>query len=169
MPIILIQEIIVTWTKRARGGPAAAIRNAIPEALPLPPLPPVEFPLTLITDRVSMGMSPKHTLKAIEIQANKRYPVACTSLMLNDADLTVSFPTRDSCAGAPHRFGPRTVLNLALGSWGKVRYNGRYIGSFEGHWCYQKVVLNIAYVEAASATIFLGTPHRPFSDMRHLF
>ncbi len=167
--MIVVQEIIVTWTKRARGGKAASVRNAVPEAFSLPHLPEVAFPLALILDRVAMGLHQKRVLTVEEIVPKKRRPVACTALTWADDLLTVTFPTKDYCTGAPQRFGPRTVLTLKPGLWGRVRYNGRYIGSFEGHWYYQKTVLNIGCFETVSESVFLSEPNRVFSDMRQLF
>ena len=39
-PLVLIQDVVTTWTKASRGAPGATARNRVPEALPLPADPP---------------------------------------------------------------------------------------------------------------------------------
>jgi hypothetical protein len=36
-PLIVLQAINITWTKRSRGAPRAALRHAVPDAIRVPP------------------------------------------------------------------------------------------------------------------------------------
>jgi hypothetical protein len=169
MTILAVQEVVVTWTKQARGGQEAARRNAIPEAFPLLSIPQINEPLALLHDKVTSFEDTHHTQTVDELIPRKRIYFGCVSTHLEEDKIVAIFAYNMSCGGAPVRTDfPRKVLSLPLGSWGRIRYNGRFSSS-NGQWYYRKTVLNIGHFDTLTEAIFMTKPQREFSDMADLW
>ena len=164
MNLLVVQEIIVTWTKKSRGGAMAAQRNAIPEAFPLPSVPDIKYSSALVHNKVTFYKGAHHHI-TVEALLQKNVYWGCTSAYWDGTHIVVTFSYNRNCGGAPDRIAfPRKVLTLALGTWGRVRHNGRFSG-IEGQWTYQKTVLNIGYFDNLTENVFLTKPQRVFSEM----
>lgn len=60
-----------------------------------------------------------------------------------------------SVSGLPLRAAAKADLELAVGEWGRVLYNGRF-STDEGGW-YQKTVVNVGCFDEARAGAFVST------------
>jgi hypothetical protein len=166
--VIIVQEIIATWTKRARGGKAATKRNALPEAVLIPSTVAITYPFALVHDKVSFYEETHHHMTVDEFTTQQKYHYGCLSIAWDDSAISATFAYTRNCGGAPERTAyPRKVLTLPLGTWGRVLYNGRF-SEAEGHWIYHKTVLNIGHFDTLANDIFLTTPYRVFAEMADL-
>ncbi|MEQ0563670.1 hypothetical protein ABJI51_31720 [Amycolatopsis sp. NEAU-NG30] len=139
---VVAQRVRTTWSKRSRGGPAAAVRNRVPAAFPLPEGAVVHE----VDVDESTGFVPRF-----------RLPDELDGVTLREAggELTVwlglapmSWPRRE--------WRPEPVC-LRPGEWLRWQINYRFGSTCEcgGAWRYRLETLNVAY-----GTDFTGTPAR---------
>lgn len=171
--IILVQEIVSRWAAGTRSRWSAIERASIPEGFGLPVLDKIQYPLAVIYDKVtSFTVEAKHLIEIREFLPTQRSYFGCTWISMEDEKVSVTFSYNRNCGGAPERTSyPRKVLNLSVGNWGRIRYNGRFPQS-EGPWVYHKTVFNIGYFKTVadiSANLFLSEPPRTFSEMADLY
>jgi hypothetical protein len=171
---VLVQELVVTWTKDERGGKAATERNALPEAVPIPSFDTSAYPLALVHDKVTFYAGMQHHLTVEEYPPHPKPNFGCIWIAIDPATVSVTYAYNRLFGGAPERTAyPRTVLTLGLGTWGRISYNGRFserIGNRDGGaWFYKKMVFNIGYFDSPNYKIFLAEPHHIFDDMADLW
>jgi hypothetical protein len=162
--MILVQHIISSWSKASRGGPSAVLRNAVPEALPLPNVAVNKRGNALIQHTASYGegndfAAPSHDSLTAESAGVIR--IGCVRVEPLDGGARVAFEYDFRVAGMPPRdTHPRAWakadFGLAVGEWGRVLYNGRF-PSDEGGWWYQKTVVNVGCYDAVRADVFVST------------
>ena len=167
--MIVVQRLVTEWTKASRGAPGATRRNATPEAAPLAPVLPgrpdgyLEHQVVFDEAHAFAGRENVAWCEELpaEVGRRGRSPVV---LELEEGALVVSF--RGGTAGeAFGRPANRRCFALALGTQGRVTFNGRFTtcGCCGGAWIYRKTILRIANVpdgEAIPADLFLRpTPH----------
>ena len=147
--IVVAQYITVTWTKASRGMPAAATRNAVPEAFPVPVLPGPPWILAwhaVAADEAS-GFAPAHEVE-VDRQWVRRQPVR---IRVDDRGLHVAVWVPGTPPG--RRLGVRPRVDEPV----RLRWNRRYAGS-STEWIYQKYVLNlVACTEMPAADTFVST------------
>ncbi|MGB8646800.1 MAG: hypothetical protein WCF84_16285 [Anaerolineae bacterium] len=173
--MLIVQNIITTWTKKSRAGADAGERNAVLEMLPLPSLPEVAPPDVLIYHEAVFAEQeqfiPKHRFRMQELIANRWLHYRCVHVRWTAAVVEAKFVYTPTCGGAPQRSEyPRVVLHLARGTWGQIRYNGRFTSmSGDRDWSYRKTVVNIAYCDELMLEPFAGAPVKVFSEMADLW
>lgn len=178
--VIFAQVIDTTWGKRSRGAPLAALRNAVPERLPLPDVRAVEQQ-TCIVHRATyseVNQFAGSVRENVEGYMHVHTPLTeAVGLYLTGDTLRVMFegpyPYQnelpqfiDARMGAPRRTVPRRPFALHAGEWGQVRYMGRWVVGYEGVTTYEKWVCNIGWFRELSSRVFLDSrPDHRFDSM----
>jgi len=169
-----VQHTATTWTKRSRGGPAAARRNAVPVAHPLP-------------DALLAAAEPGAGAVTLHV-----HHVTCdeaTDFAPASAYGTVA-PLHHGVGPAPLRFEEHrmrlvveeSALRVLVVSWGgrrsgrppavrvragerlRWRYNDRLIGGCDGHWWYRLDTYHVT-VGRVDVGTFLAAPTRAVDDL----
>lgn len=160
--IVLIQRIECHWSKASRGGPEAAQRNAVPEAVKVPVQALRKTPPGLLVEH-GVDYSERRGFDApserITEEPFGRLKIGCVLIEPDSEGAWVVFEYDTGRAGAPFRYSPpggrpATRFTLGPGQWGRVRYNGRFSHE-EGGWTYGKFVFNVGMFPALSADVFL--------------
>ncbi|GAB5407292.1 MAG: hypothetical protein Aurels2KO_55230 [Aureliella sp.] len=168
MAHILIQYVQTVWTKSSRGGDAARVRNAVPDALALP---------STIRDAPFVLHHARFVERDNFIQTDRFCSGTCFSdLSLDDLKLilapdsvTVRFRRNgnNTARTIPHPF--TDVFTLAESQWGRLTYNGRFTAWNTGNWWYEKSVVNIGWFANIDFQQFVKTaPTYDFAEMAHL-
>ncbi|MFE7670667.1 hypothetical protein ACFU5N_00435 [Streptomyces albidoflavus] len=144
----VVQRVRTSWTKKSRGGPEAARRNAVPTAFLLP---------------VGMG-SALHDVTARESGSFEPHmrvrDLAAAGLILREAHgLLRVDPPEVSMFGMPRRNRRPPAVRLAPGEWLRWQINLRFVGRCDGAWSYQLATFNISY-GCAPLEVFLSSPTR---------
>jgi hypothetical protein len=153
--MVLVQHIVLRWSRRQRGAVDRERRARLPRALPLPI--GVLARALCVRHLVTCGRYPTKPDERVEADALLCVKRGACSIDLREVDgvLLVSFGTGDE--GAPQRLAP-PPLALAQGTWGRARYNGRFVG-FDEVW-YEEKTINIAYDVPPARGLFTSTaPH----------
>lgn len=164
--MLVVQRITTRWTKAARGGAAAAHRNAVPLALLLPALAgsepgyllhDVEFPECdgfARRERVTESNLPMHL------------HIGPLILGVTTSEIAVRFLWSRSECGAPERYAHEPFC-LARGEWGRFMFNGRFgADSSAGRaWEYHRTVFNMAWPHSYDRKFFLESAP-DFEDAR---
>lgn len=143
---VIAQRVRTTWSKRSRGIPGSAVRNAVPTAFSLPSgLPPLFHDIVMNEDD---GFTPHAT-------AVYEAPRPFGLRLVGDA-LLVRVPDG---FGAPVRTH-RPTVTLRRGEWVRWQLNDRYSSATgRGDWRYTLTTLSIAF-GPVEPDAFLGeAPH----------
>ncbi|MGY1580671.1 hypothetical protein [Streptomyces sp. MN13] len=145
---ITVQWVRTLWTKRSRGGPAAARRNAVPVAFALPDGVPGRAHTVRLHEWDDF--TPRHGWaepRRVGVELRER-----------DGRLRV-LPRVEPLYGQPPRPRRPPAVRLAPGEWVRWQLNYRF-SSAAGmrDWTYWLDTFNIAYGEVPAADVFLGTP-----------
>lgn len=139
---VVAQRVRTTWTKRSRGGPAAAARNRVPVAFPLL----AGAPLHEVTVDESTGFEPRYValgeLEGVTLRE------ADGGLSVRLAPAPMSWPRREWRPGPVH---------LLPGEWLRWQINYRFGSTCEcgAQWRYRLETLNLAY---GAVPDFTGEP-----------
>lgn len=151
---ITAQWVRVSWTKLSRGGPAAAVRNALPAGCVLPELPGRSA--HVVRMREEAGFAPVETVADVG--------TLNVSLREVGGRLRV-LPRIGPLHGLPPRKRRPPAVKLAPGEWVRWRLNYRFSSSAGMQdWSYWLDTFNVGYGDL-SAEVFLGEPTR-FVDER---
>lgn len=155
---VVAQWVRTSWTKSSRGGEAAARRNAVPIAFPLPE---TTSPLAhAVTMREADGFTPRSSaLRALPDRGEAQ-------LREKDRRLRVML-VNTQWAGVIRRRPP--AIRLHPGEWVRWQITYRqasYLG--RGPWHYSLVTLNLAFGPVAAEDIFLGTPTKYVDERAQL-
>jgi ABC-type branched-subunit amino acid transport system substrate-binding protein len=72
--------------------------------------------------------------------------------------------------GAPMRHPVRGIMSLAVGEWGRVRFNYRTSSGYDAHWVYAQMVANIGWFVQPEPAIFRTTePNQTYATMAELW
>lgn len=163
--MIIVQHIETRWTKRSRGMPGAAARNAVPRVMPLPP--GMETTAGILLHRVTADEDDgfhlhQHTGTIEPGTGFTKY----WTLQLVPVGWTVVVEFR--YAGQHHGLPPRRenrhpVFRLEPGEVGTLHINGRF--SYTSGQYYKQHFVNIANVEVASPDLFTAAAADHFADM----
>lgn len=171
--VLVIQEITATWTKASRGSPAAALRNAVPKAVPLPsPIPPVptggyilqlvlygeknafQSPLVKVDLLRPLVKELSDARALVDIEPETRWVIPNIRIVHSDEGMRVELWWKN---GAPRREYPvLPKFTLKPDQWGRVEYNLR-TSWYDGKWIYRHTVLNIGYLTRSSIGRFIDT------------
>ncbi len=143
-----MQWVRTSWTKKSRGGEAAARRNAVPVGYLLPRVP--DGGAHLVRTREDDGFVVKESV----VESRKPVPVRLREV---DGRLRV-LPHVDPLYGIPPRPRRLPAVNLQPGQWVRWQLNYRF-SSAAGvrDWSYWLDTFNIAYGPVAPDA-FLGEP-----------
>lgn len=144
---VTVQWVRTSWTKRSRGGEAAARRNAVPVGFPLPD--------GLVQSVHTVRMHEKDDFTPVDGLAERK--LAAVQLRETEGRLRV-FPRVDPLFGLPPRPRRPPAVRLAPGQWVRWQLNYRF-SSAAGvrDWSYWLDTFNVAY-GPVTADVFLGTP-----------
>lgn len=151
--ILVVQHIMTSWGKEARGGKGAVLRNAVPDAakLPLSSLKPDE--LTFLSHYLRFNAQPTGPHERIFIE-NPTFPLVVGGVIINPAAEAVLARFRYTFAcGAPDRGWMQKTLRIAANEWGQIIYNGRFSAD-EAGWWYEKHVINVGWFERLTPHVF---------------
>jgi hypothetical protein len=151
---VVAQRVRTTWTKRSRGGPAAAVRNRVPVAFPVPD--GALFHEVEVDE--STGFEPRFAVR----------PIAdLNRVTLREADGVLSVRVEPARMSWPNRDWRPAPVRLRPGEWLRWQINYRFGSTCEcgAQWRYRLDTLNLAYGEAPD---FAGTPNRSVTELGDL-
>ncbi|MEU9139345.1 hypothetical protein AB0D33_25875 [Streptomyces sp. NPDC048404] len=152
----VVQRVRTSWTKKSRGGPDAALRNAAPTVFSLPP--GLCSALHEVDMRESDSFEPRMQVRDLSAPG--------TILREVGGVLRVD-PPAISMFAVPRRSRRPPAVRLAPGQWLRWQINCRFVGRCEGAWSYQLETFNILY-GSATPDVFLGIPTRCVDERQAL-
>ncbi len=162
--MIVVQHIETRWTKRSRGMPGAAARNAVPRVMPLPAFP--EGPDGIRVHKVMADEARGFDLhQHTEIVAPGHGFTKYWALRFVPAgpDVVVELRYESHEHGLPPRDETRRpIFRLKPGEIGTLHINGRF--SYTSGQYYKQHFVNVAHVETAPRGIFTRAADH-FTDM----
>ncbi len=153
--MIVIQAVRVEWTKRSRGMPRAARRNAVPEAWSVQGAGDCAVLLQEVQFSEHDGFRTPY-IRAVKDPDTEVLHAYGLELARTTGGVAVYFrgdPWR------PQYPGPRKVFTLQDGEWARLVSNGRT--SYEDTWAYATHVFNIGITSADPETCFTAGIQRP--------
>lgn len=184
-PLVVAQVIETTWGKRARGGGLAVQRSRVPECLPLPTWKQAPESICVVHHVEYDGRNNFAASTVERIVQHVAFPVVlcnCVELHREGPTLHVIFGGDYTLEGQPgtifgyRRMGspgrtiPHEPFTLHTGSWGQIRYFGRFALGSDGYIVYKKYAYNIAWRVPPAHQLFLATqPHRRFASLPRLW
>ena len=174
MGIVVIQEIETVWTKSARGGKRAILRNAIPEAVKIP------YNLTDIINIQRLYHSLRYntnykqrTQPTEDIRVSSTFhsiTAGCVHVEGNNNLVLASFQYNIECGGAPNRKWLGKTLRIAPNEWGQMIYNGLFVYRGSHFWLCKKTVVNVGIFERITPGLFTrSAPTHRFSAMAEIW
>ncbi|MDX6282059.1 MAG: hypothetical protein QOH03_3130 [Kribbellaceae bacterium] len=148
-----MQRVRTRWGKESRGGADAAVRNGVPVAFALPPLPGPIFQSVEMAQwsdfRPEVSTGDLSTLGLELTEDNGRLRV---------------FP--ESYYPMPPR-SRHPAVRLEPGEWLRWQLNYRTTNYNSGEWIYQLDTFNVGYA-TADPRLFLGPPPRVIDELGSL-
>ncbi|MGW5722265.1 hypothetical protein ACWEVP_39250 [Amycolatopsis sp. NPDC003865] len=143
---VVAQKVRTTWTKRSRGGPLAAVRNAAPVAFPVP----AGAALHLVDVDESTGFEPRFALRPL---------AELDGVRLREVDGGLLVMVVPSAWSRPNRAWRPSPVRLLPGEWIRWQVNMRFGATCQcgSDWSYRLETLNLAY---RAKPDFRGTPTR---------
>jgi hypothetical protein len=179
--MIIIQQIRVTWSKKSRGAPGAALRNAVPKSIP------VELEeCTFLFESYIFEEWDSFKQKWAVHSANNLIPYHVGNLLLkyqNEAlDIGFQWEYRigkialgkirgvspwkfGSGVGYPYRHDIRSAFHLSSGMFGRLIINGLYRRRGSSTW-YSQDIYNIAVFEQPTPDLFISREPNRIIDLR---
>jgi hypothetical protein len=169
-PTLIVQHIVIQWTKSARGGRLAELRNKTPHALGLPTLSaPTDNRPRFVVHRVDYHDQNEFTKPFREqiltpLQSEPYLATNCSVKSQHDSS-HIHFVWSN---GAPTRtYSKKLVVEPETCT--RVEYNARFAAIDDGGWNYSHEIVN-ATVAMASSKLFIGdAPGNHFSDLQALW
>ncbi len=148
---VVAQWVRMSWTKKSRGGPAAARRNAAPVGFVLPTLNCPAVHEVLMDE--AHHFEPRH--------ATREGPPDRASVGLKEADGRLRVELAVTPWSMPRRWRRPPAVWLQRGEWVRWQVNYRFSwpAARGGAWSYRLDTLNVAYGPTA-ADVFTRTPTR---------
>ena len=159
--MIVVQHIETRWTKRSRGMPGAAARNAVPRVMPLPGFPegPPGVRLHKVTADEEHGFDLHQRTEIVE--PGQKYWTL--QFVPDGTAVVVEFRYVGEEHGLPPRRETRhPVFRLARSEVGTLHINGRF--SYTSGQYYKQHFVNVANVETSSHSLFMRAADH-FTDM----
>lgn len=184
-PCVIIQVVTTSWSKQARGGPLATLRNAVPERLPFPATQVAEDQCCLVHHVDYADLHGFTRPDREHIEQHSTLPVVLhdsVGFFFEDTRLHVEFgglyapDNRPSILygyagfGAPQRSVPREPFALNVGEIGQIRYLGRFSVGEEGYTPYRKRVYTVGWLTDFRASTFtVCTLQHQFASMPNVW
>jgi hypothetical protein len=144
---VIAQRVRTSWSKRSRGFPSAATRNAVPTAFPLPSGQPPLF------HDVTMDESDGFTPRMITLH---EAPPQTLGLRRVGDSLLVRVPNG---FGVPVR-AHRPVVTLRSGEWIRWQLNNRHSSAAGmAEWHYTLTTISIAFGPVPTDAFLRDAPH----------
>lgn len=135
--MVIVQRIVVRWSKRGRGAAEAARRGEVPAAFELPPLPEAPLAVHDLLAAEPAGYAPVATV------AEQALPSQAGGLRFALEEGTVTVARAPVWASYPTRRHPAAVFRLRPGERARYLANFRYSG-YGTDWYYEQWTINIA-------------------------
>jgi hypothetical protein len=152
---VVAQLIRTTWTKRSRGGSAAARRNSAPVSFPLPE---DGAPLMHEIEMAERDDFSPHSTVRRELPNPDQ-------VTMHEAGRLLTLELLPAPGTHPARWYRGSMVLLRPGQWLRWQINYRISGLCDGEWSYRLDTLNLAYRPGTATTAFAGIPAR-FLDER---
>lgn len=154
---LLVQEILVLWTKAARREPLASQRSKVTNASELPAWRASQDSLLkhqlVYSENWGFGI-PKESWEELPLIRAMQH--GCVNLHReSEVEWEIFYQHNVSCGGPPQRSGGPRRQTLAAEQWGRVYYSGRVPDHDQVLWLYYARTLNIAYVTRPEPRLFL--------------
>lgn len=170
--LLYAQKVVISWTKRSRGMPAANLRAQCPLAFPL-------------TDAELTRLASKDTYSAILMREPNFTPERAIETHFAFYDphdwgaVAVKFPHNTTAivrytysnfdVGAPDRMPrPPVTCPLGLDELVRVEYNGRTAWKGD-QWRYTHTIFAFVLTEQPTTTLFMTEPARWLVDLADLW
>lgn len=156
--MLIVQRITAEWTKASRGGDGAADRNAIPDALRLPPLAGAAPGYLLHDVRFLEWENFECRSDVYESEAQTHIRIEPLFMHATKELVRTRFVWSWHHCGAPER-DSHDLFQLSVGQWGRFTCNGRFgADSASGRqWRYHETVFNVALTEQFDENLFKQT------------
>jgi hypothetical protein len=173
-PIPIIQIIHCNWTKLSRGMPNAALRNAVPDRLPIPlDLIDSQTAVRSLYHEVFFEEKEEFQNPKVRLYMNPGIPPSsgCINIENTDREIIAIYRYHLSIGGAPNRGVLQNRLKASLDDWVQVMENGRFSYGYMGSdWKYQKIVVNAGLFNCLNTDYFIDRPPtQTFSAMADLW
>ncbi|SDL37609.1 hypothetical protein [Nonomuraea jiangxiensis] len=136
--MVIVQRIVIRWTKQARGAIEATRRRAIPSAFKVPPVP--DAPL-VVHDPLAEGRTGYVPAAVI---CRHPLPAQLNGLRFELFEAAVEVARTPVWAAYPTNRFPGKVFSLQPGEHARYRANFRFSG-YSTEWYYEQWIINIAY------------------------
>jgi hypothetical protein len=179
--VVIIQVINVSWTKAARGGSLARLRNKVEKTylLEIKGIGIEEKKVLVNEIYFSEGnkfQSPVNN-KIMVLEAEDIYKIKNVEVNRKENSLMVVLnsegmnPKRWKMDSTGTRFPiKQTAFELLKGKWGQIRYNNRFSSFSTGNWFYEETTINLAFCDKFNPDLFTSTkPDCTFSCMATLW
>ena len=156
--MLIVQRITTEWTKASRGGDDAAVRNATPDALRLPPIANAAPDYLLHDIRFLEWENYECHSDVIESDAQTHIRIEPLFIHATKELVTTRFVWSWHHCGAPER-DSHDLFQLSAGQWGRFTCNGRFgaESSSGREWGYHNTVFNVALTESFNEHLFIET------------
>lgn len=174
--MIAVQTITTTWTKKARGGPLATLRNRVPKRFALQLL---EGSSSLIWHAIRFSEDNRFQIPSAETVSEScgDNSFGCRNVEVTFTETSATLLYRYQTGAPAIQFfdshgtpvPPEHGINIHSGRWASVEYNARYTDLYSGNWWYEHVTVNVAVGPSISDNIFLANePVGRFAQLARL-
>ncbi len=136
--MVIVQRVVIRWTKQARGAAEATRRREIPPAFELPPIPGAPLVVHDLLAEERTGYAPSSAVSSHPI------PVQLDGLRFRLSGAAVEVVRTPTHAAYPTNRFPGQVFLLHLGENARYRANFRFSG-YSTEWYYEQWTVNIAH------------------------
>ena len=167
-PTLIVQHIHIQWTKCARGGRLAELRNRVPQAVALPPIPrQTDNAARYLVHRIEF-----HDLNDFKCPREQKILTPLRDTEYRVTNCTVDPETSQihfswsngAQARTPNRFFPISSSTLT-----HLQYNARFAAIDDGSWNYTQEIVT-ATIALPATELFLNTAVGvQHVDLQHLW
>jgi hypothetical protein len=172
-PILVVQQICFRMSKEHRRSEGFGSMNEIPEVARMP-LDGLNVPNGDVLHHVLLFGNRDASLapdRVLSVPIEGTFEVGCVSIAhAEETVIHIGFTYDRKCAGAPTREWAQSTLQIRVGEWAQIRYNGRFSYDWTSYWYYEKMVINIALPPTLREDVFTNSePNCRFSLMSELY
>lgn len=168
-PALHVQILRTAWAKRSRGAPAATSRAQVPLALPI--AADLLRRGELIVEIFNFGepdflLPSTSKIETRELTNDLRFEQGAFSLRWNGKSAHTDWQWNYWNVGAPEPnflTGHLGRFEIALDSWIRLHWHGRFSDQDTGNWWYEQTVVNVARCDTSLNADFSGEPARSFA------
>ncbi|MCW2877256.1 MAG: hypothetical protein JWQ95_1356 [Sphaerisporangium sp.] len=136
--VVIVQRIVIRWTKQARGAEEATRRREIPSAFKLPPMPDAPLVVHDLLADERTGYAPTGAVDS------RSFPGQLNGLRFKLFGAAVEVVRTPVWAAYPTNRYPGQVFLLSPGERARYRANFRFSG-YSTQWYYEQWTVRIAY------------------------